>query len=97
MGRESVNHPKVQNLGNAPLFRIHIVDWHIKHQRGRGCVDIFAPLESFKQAWILRYMGQHPQFNLGVVGGEQQPIRSSVGHESPSHLTSQLGADGYIL
>ena len=60
-------------------------------------MDVLAPLERFQQSRVLGYVGQHPQLDLRVVGGEQQPVRRSVSHERLSHLTTHLGADGYIL
>ena len=68
--RQAVDYAEVKHFGNAAHFRINFVQRRLKHQRRRGCVNVLAAAKGFQQSGITGQMRQHPQLNLGVIGGK---------------------------
>ncbi len=58
-------------------------------------MNVVSAAERLHQQRIFREMGQQPQLDLRIVGGEHHVAR--LGNESSANLAAQLRADGNIL
>ena len=96
-GAEAVDDSEVHHLGDAPHLRGHGLDWHVVHLRGSGGVDILVPQEGLQQPRIPGEVRQDAKLYLGVVDGQEGPLRRSLRHEGSAHLPTQLRAYGYVL
>ena len=64
---------------------------------GRGlAVDVGAAREGVLEVLVARHVGQDPQLDLGVVGGEEHPI-GIAGDEGAPDPPAELGPDGDVL
>ena len=95
VGAQAVDDAEVEDFGDAALFGVDLVHGGSEHLAGGGGVNVLAPAEGVQQGSVLGQVGQHAQFDLGVVG--RQETAAGVGDESPPHLPAQFGADGYVL
>ena len=96
-GAEAVDDSEVHNLCDAPHIRGHSLDWHVVHLRGSGGVDVLVPQEGLQEPRVPGEVRQDAKLYLGVVGGQESPLRRSLRHEGSPHLSAQLRADGYVL
>ena len=85
----------VDHLGEAALRVIHrrLVD--VEHLGGGRGVNVGAALEGVDQPGVLGEVGEHPQLDLRVVGGEQSP--AFLGDEGATHLATVGGAHRHVL
>ncbi len=58
-------------------------------------MHILAPAEGLDECGILGKVGEDPQLDLRIVGGEQQMTRGS--DEGGAHAATECGADGDVL
>ena len=63
-------------------------------QRG-PIVDVFAAPERVDERLLLGQVREHPQFDLGIVGGNQHA--SGIGNERAPDLAAEIGADRNVL
>ena len=62
---------------------------------GRLVVDVVAALKRRDQRLVARQVGQHPQFDLRVVGRDQHV--AGFGDEGAADLAAEVGADRDVL
>ena len=69
---------------------------HAVDLAGHAGVDVLVALEGLAEPLVGRVMGQHPQFDLRVVGRHQRPALLA-GHEGRADLAAGLGPHGNVL
>ena len=68
---------------------------HAEYLRSGERVDVIAAPKSFHQQWVFREMRQQAQFDLRVVGGQQDV--AGFGGEGGANFAAQFGADRNVL
>ena len=66
-----------------------------EHQVGGALMDILAFGERLQQIFILGKMGHDPQFDLGIIGRQQQPVRA--GDKGPAQVEAGYFPDRDVL
>jgi hypothetical protein len=68
---------------------------HAENLRGGKGVNVVASIEGFHEQRIARKMSQQAEFDLRVVGSEQN--MPGFGRESGADFTAEFGADRDVL
>ena len=92
----AVGEPEVDHLGHRALVRGDVVGCLVEHARGRLAVDVGAAREGLLQVLVARHVGEDPQLDLRVVGGEQASVRGAR-DEGPPDPPPELGPDRDVL
>ena len=58
-------------------------------------MDVLVALEGLEERRLLREVGEDPELDLGVVGGDEAP--AGLGHEGLTDPPAELGADRDVL
>ena len=73
-GRNAVDDAEIGGLGAAALLGGHFVEGFVEQFGGRRGVDVLAVGKGRDQRFVARKMRHQPQFDLTVVGREQQML-----------------------
>ena len=92
VGGEPVDDPVVDHLGLRARAGVRLAAEDLL--RGGG-VHVLAAAEDLLEHLLARDVGQQPQLDLRVVGGDQ-PV-ALLGHEAGADLAAALGADRDVL
>ncbi len=87
--------PKLIALALAADHRVHALHRHVEHFARRHRVNVDAVVEGLAQARDVGDVGEQAQFDLRVVGREQDIARR--GDEGLADLAAFLGADRNVL
>ena len=92
---EAVDDAEVDHLRLRALADVDVVAGDVE-DLGRGRrVDVVAGAEDLFQHLLVGDVGEHPQLDLAVVGGEQ--LGALLGDEAGPHRAADLGADRDVL
>jgi len=94
-GAHPVENAEVDHLGLAAHLLVHEFREDAEDGGCGSAVDVLAVPEGGDQGCILREVGQDPQLDLGIVGGDEPPPRR--GDEGLADSLSFHGADGDVL
>src|SRR5580692_2550466 len=94
-GREAVDDAEVYDLGLAPVVGCDHEWGHAEDLRGGQGVNVVATAVGFDEQRIARKMGEQTQFDLRIIGGEQNV--TGLGDEGGADAAAEFGADGDIL
>ena len=94
-GGDAVDDAEIDRLGPAADFGRHALDRHTKNlRRGHG-MNVEPIGKGVTQCLDTRDMGKQPQFDLAVIGADQQmPL---LGDESGADAAAFFGADRDVL
>ncbi len=73
-GAHSVNDAEVDGFGHPPHLRSDHGRTDPENFGGGAGVDIFALVKGGQQYRVGGVMGQHPEINLGIIGGQKKMI-----------------------
>src|SRR5439155_1537216 len=93
-GSLPVNRGEVDGLGARPDLGGDLLLGHAEDERRGLSVNIPAPLERLHERRVAGEMGEQPQLDLGVVGGEQH--RTGRSDERASNIFAARRANGDI-
>ena len=91
-----VGEAEVHHLRHRPIVRRDVRRLLVQHPRRRGAVDVLAGGEGLLEVLVARDVGEDPQLDLGVVGGEQGQVRRA-GDERAPDAPAELGPDRDVL
>ena len=91
----SVQQRVVDHLGRAALHVLVHGAVRAKHLQRRLIVDVVAAAERLDERFVLGQVGEHPQFDLRIVGRDQHVAR--LGDERAADLAAELGLDRNVL
>ncbi len=71
---EAVGDPEVDHLGHRALAEGHLGRVLVEHERGRLAVEVGVAGEGVPEVLVARHVGQDPQLDLAVVGGDEGQV-----------------------
>ena len=92
---DAVDNSEVDRLGISSLQRCYLVKWHMEYFRCCHTVDILRLTVRLDQVFIARHMGQHTEFDLGIVGIQKDTAR--LWHEGFPDQTAELHPHRNVL
>ena len=99
-GEPEVAHPvgeaEVDHLRHRPLVLRDVLGRLVEDAGGGLAMDVGPARERVLEVLVARHVGEDPQLDLRVVGGEQDQVRLA-GHERAADLAPELGADRDVL
>ena len=93
---DPVDNSEVDRLRLLPHCRADLFKGNLKHFSRGAAVDIFILAESVEQDGVARKVGQHPQLDLRIIGGEENPAAAGR-DESQADAPPLLQAYGDVL
>ena len=90
-GRDPVDDPEVDHLRDRPLAGGQLGRVDAQHLRRRRRVDVLPTLECLPQLRLAGDVGEDPQLDLRVVGGDKPG--AGFRDEGRADLAAELGAD----
>ena len=92
---QAVNHAVIDGLGHAPVLVRLQPGRHAENFLRRARVDVLIARKGFDQPRVLGHMGEHPQLDLRIVGGDQLP--AGLRDERRANPQAEFIADGNVL
>ena len=93
--RDAVDDAEIDRLGAAAHLARHALHRHAEHFRGGHGVNVEAVAEGFPQRLDVGDLGQQPQLDLRIVGGDE--LVAGRRDEGAADLAAFLGADRDVL
>ena len=93
---QPVGDPEVDHLGHRPLAERHLGRVLVEHQRRGLAVEVGVAGERVAQVLVARHVGEDPQLDLAVVGGDQRQV-VATGHERAPDPSPERGPDRDVL
>ena len=78
VGPHSIDQAEVDGLGGPALLGSDQLGSHAEDEGGRGAVDILAAGERLLEGRVFGEVREHPQFDLRIVGREQDVMPGSA-------------------
>ena len=94
-GGDAVDDAEIGRLGLTALVTAHFIQTFLVDLCGGGAVDVMTFQEGGYHVLILTQMGHQPEFNLRIVGGEEQA--AWLRHECLTHFLTVRIADRDVL
>ena len=94
-GADAIDDAEIDRLGAAPDQPRHLRHRHAEHLARRAAVDVLPGGERLAQCGYVGHMGEQPQFDLGVVGTDQQV--AGCGDEGSADASALLRSDRDVL
>ena len=93
---QAVGDPEVDHLGHGAFSDRHVGRVLVEHAGGCLAMQIRPPSERVAQVLVARHVGQDPQLDLAVVGGDQGQVRRP-GHEGAADPPTERRPDRDVL
>ena len=92
----AVDDAEIGCLGYASLLGSDLVQSNTENLGRRHRVNVLVGAEGFHKVAVAAQVGHNPEFNLGVVSGNDDPVGSGW-HKCASDFLASLRSHRYVL